>query len=72
MDKKQKDLNEFVDSNEHKVDWFQMFSSERAREVLDNLEHFYNWFENKVGWKLSDKAKEIIVSRLSKIAGRAN
>lgn len=72
LDKKNKDLNEFVNSQEYKIDWFGMFTPERAREVLDNLDQYYESFEKKYGWKLSDKAKKIIVARLSEIAGRNN
>lgn len=72
MDNKQRDLNEFVNSQENKIDWFSMVTQEKAREVLDNLDQHYESFEKKYGWKLSDKAKKIIVARLSKIAGRNN
>lgn len=72
MDNKQRDLNEFVNSQEYKTDWFSMFTPERAREVLDNLDQYYESFEKKYGWKLSDKAKEIVVTKLSKIAGKLN
>ena len=70
MDNKQRDLNEFVNSQENKIDWFSMVTQEKAREVLDNLDQHYESFEKKYGWKLSDKAKKIIVARLSEIAGR--
>ena len=72
MDNKQRDLNEFVNSQENKIDWFSMVTQEKAREVLDNLDQHYESFEKKYGWKLSDKAKKIIVARLSEIAGRNN
>ena len=72
LDKKNKDLNEFVNSQENKIDWFSMVTPEKAREVLNDLDNRYKDFEAKYGWKLSDKAKEIIVARLSEIAERNN
>ena len=72
MDNKQRDLNEFVNSQEYKIDWFSMVTPEKAREVLNDLDNRYKDFEAKYGWKLSDKAKKIIVARLSRIAGKIN
>lgn len=72
MDKKQRDLNEFVNIQENKIDWFDFVTPEKAREVLNDYPNRFTNFEKKHGWKLSDKAKEIIVARLSKIAGKVN
>ncbi len=72
MDKKQRDLNEFVDSHESKIDWFNFVTPEKAREVLNDLDNRFKDFEKKFGWKLSDKAKEIIIARLSEIAKKTN
>ncbi len=72
MDKKQRDLNEFVDSHESKIDWFDFVTPEKARETLNDLDNRFKDFEKKYGWKLSDKAKEIIIARLSEIAKKNN
>lgn len=54
------------------IDWFKFISPEKARLTLSNLENEFSSYENRHGCRLSDKAKEIIIARLSEIAGRTN
>ncbi len=52
------------------IDWFKFISPEKARLALSNLENEFSSYENRHRCKLSDKAKEIIRTKLEKIASK--
>lgn len=51
-------------------DWFSLITPEHAKFILANLETEFNRFAYRHGWSLCDKAKEIVIKRLTEIANR--